>query len=397
MGGRSWIWLAVLLALALAVRLGTLQRLPLPSLSPDAEHYAAMAQRLADKHEYAYGDGGPDAYVTPGYPLFLAGLFAIDGGAQRAEALVRVLQAVLGALTIWPFFLLARRYGGELAAVCAGALLALYPSWVRAPAHLLTEVLFTFLFGWYLWAQMYALDHWQNRRWPLLAGVLLAAATLVRPFVAPLLVLPWLYVWWQRRERGVLQGVLWAAVGFVVVAAPWWIRNLVTLHRLIFFATQTGNPVLGGMDPYGRFSEALWEGVGDDTGQQLHKAGQIMVWLLQHYPWLTLRWFTVGKLSRIFASPWLGEDLPALRVVHELVVMLGGLGALTLLWRRHAWQLLTGILCCLTLLQLAFIPEPRYAYPLVGLLALTASGALGRIFTGGGSNAGTLPGDRPSL
>lgn len=464
---RNWIAAGLLAGLALAVRLAVLRQLPLPELGGDALNYTRMANQLLTRHIYGYLGLRPDAYVTPGYPLFLAAIQWFAGGASASLAAVRVAQAMLGALTLLPFYLLARDVAGDRAAVWSGLMLVFYPSWVRAPAYLLTETLFTFVFGWYLWAQVRALLQLETvdaalpgdglssqvRRprwaWPLAAGALLGLAVFVRPAVAPLLVLPWIYALIRGARRGrvtraeapstlrvataaavvrafvmspAVRAFAVSAAGFVLVLLPWWIRNVVALHRLVLLATQTGNPLLGGMDPYGLWHGSLWAGVGPDTGHQLTKAVSILFWLLRHYPWLTLKWFTVGKFSLIFLSPWLGWELPTLSQVHYPVMILGWLGAMAALWsglpcvgpaggrtgadllnagravvassndRSSGEQFLSLALVTLTVIQLAFIPESRYAYPLVGILAVFGGIALTRIFAGGEADVPALAG-----
>lgn len=372
----GWGLAGVLLA-ALALRLWLLGQMGPPTPSPDADNYIAMARQLLDRGVYGYLSTQPNAYVTPGYPLFLTAIFALGGSPFT----VQLIQAVLGALTLLPLALLARDLVDDRAAIITAGLLALYPAWLRAPAYLLTEVLFAFTFSLYLWLQWRAMAR-PSGRWAALAGASLGLAVLVRPVLAPLLPLPWLYLMLQERSLRLWRPALWAAGGFLLVMAPWWIRNWLTLGQLILSATQTGNPILGGMDPYGLWQGKLWAGVGGNTDDQLHRAGEIFAWLLREHPWLTIRWFTVGKFTRIFMNPWLAWEFPSLVHLHAPVISVGWIGALAGL-RSRAVRPLSLLLLFLTLLQLAFIPESRYAYPLIGPLAITGSLALLRIFQGG--------------
>lgn len=378
---KAILGLGAMVALALGLRLWLLGHMAPPPFTPDAANYSQMARQLLDRGVYGYLSETSNAYVTPGYPLFLAVIFGLGG----SEATVRIIQAVLGACTLIPLALLAREVAGDWGAVASGLMLALYPAWLRAPAYLLTEVLFTFQFSLYLWVQWRAVKGraWERPLWPLLSGLTLGLAVLTRPLLAPLLLLPWLWLMWRERSLQPWRALAWAVGGFVLVLAPWWLRNLLVLHKLILFATQTGNPILGGMDPYGMWNGKLWEGVGPDTGDQMRRSGEIFLWLLREHPALTLKWFTLGKFSRIFLSPWLAWEFPTLVQLHNPVVILGWVGAVAGLGRRQALQPLSLTLLFLTLIQLAFIPESRYAYPLIGLLAITGAFALVRIFGGG--------------
>jgi len=378
-----------LVLLALLFRLYLLGKMTTPPLNGDARNYVVMVEQLLETGVYGYMSTEPNAYVTPGYPLFLAAIFGLGGG----EAAVRLIQAVLGAATLIPLALLAREVAGETAALLAALMLALHPSWLRAPAFLLTEVLFTFLFSWYLWVQWQALTEgrWERPFWPLLSGVLLGLAVLVRPVVLPLLLLAWLYLMLIRRSIRPWRAALWAACGLAAVMLPWWIRNAVALGELVLTATQAGNPILGGMDPYNLWQGELWADLGGgftgETRGQLRKAVEIFAWLMRNHPWLTIKWFTFGKLESIFLHPWLGLEFGVVRLVHYPLVMLGWAGALASLRRGEPGQFISLVLTALTLLQLAFIPESRYAYPLIGILAITASLSLIRVFRGGEPHA----------
>ena len=47
--------------------------------SPDEENYIDMARNLLEHGYYSYWGGEPDAYVSPGYPVFLTLCMALFG------------------------------------------------------------------------------------------------------------------------------------------------------------------------------------------------------------------------------------------------------------------------------------------------------------------------------
>src|SRR6516162_4306363 len=74
------------------------------------------------------------AHASPGYPWFLAQIF---GGMDDWQAIVRWVQAGLGALTAGLYFLFARRAFHSLTvATLAGTLCALHPFWIANTAEL---------------------------------------------------------------------------------------------------------------------------------------------------------------------------------------------------------------------------------------------------------------------
>jgi hypothetical protein len=189
---------AVLFLLALATRLILLAQLldePLfrsPQL--DGLEYLRWARQIAS------GDlSWPvNPIHGPGYPFFAAAILAATGSLTA----LHLAQAVVGAVTSLLVFLLARRHFGLLTAIAAGVLHALCGPLLLLEMSVIAEGLLIFL----LCAALLA------ERRPLLCGLLLGLAIIVRPTAAVLLpVLLW-RLWRDDRRR--------AAVFMVAVALP---------------------------------------------------------------------------------------------------------------------------------------------------------------------------------
>ena len=118
---RAAVALAAIFALALLLRLAWLAGtdtvlLPLS----DPQYYHATAQNIAegrgysvalDHQSFVAGDKSEGtAFWAPGYPLALAPLYKLFGPSVRVAT---VFNAVAGALTVVPVFVLAARLGGE--------------------------------------------------------------------------------------------------------------------------------------------------------------------------------------------------------------------------------------------------------------------------------------------
>ena len=79
--------------------------------------YAEMARQLIARGVYGYYSTSPNAFTTPGYPLFVTGVFklanllGVSGGGEFAA--LRAAQMLLGVLAVWLVFLLGRRVGGR--------------------------------------------------------------------------------------------------------------------------------------------------------------------------------------------------------------------------------------------------------------------------------------------
>jgi len=182
--GRSaaarWLTLAAIMALGLVARLHGVAVYGAPPQS-DAAVYHQLALNILARNPYSR-DGAPpfrpEYQRTPGYPAFVATVYALAGPNPRAVWLV---QAFLGTALVPLAWLIARRLGGSvrLAAVCA-ALAALDPMLVQATGLLLREALTAVLVAAAVWLAVVA---WQHRQWPrwALAGATFGVAALVRP------------------------------------------------------------------------------------------------------------------------------------------------------------------------------------------------------------------------
>lgn len=247
-------WLAVALALLLRLAFGLGYWVGKP-LTHDEREYLILGRSVAEGRGFTYTDPGGQPLAgehfgrAPAYPLFLAVIIRAASGAHperivpgdppvspRALSMVKIVQACVGALTVLLAAAIARRVGGDRAAVAAAALCAVYPSLVWTPAYVFSETLYS--------AMALGCAAWLEREratgkpaWRLTAvGALAGIATLTRPamlvFVA--LALPWL--WWRR---GLLAACAFA-LGTVLIVAPWTARNTAVYGRVVLVASEGG-------------------------------------------------------------------------------------------------------------------------------------------------------------
>lgn len=362
-------------ALALYLRLyfvNNIAHLPLKDYSADAYNYDVMVRQFLDKGFLGYLSTKPNAYITPGYPLFLAAIYKVVGYQPESPLqAVRLVQAIIAALTIPLMHLVGRAVKNVRVGYLAAVLAAIYPSFVWAPTILLTETLGTFLFVLYLYTQLVALAK-DKPLFHLLNGLAFGVGLLVRPAAAPLIIFPYLYHYWRTRDlRGTVKGFIWTVVGLVAIMLPWWVRNVLTMHKLIFLATQTWNPMLGGAFPYFQ---------GMDHLPKVESTMDVVRFIIQGFlkqPGLYLKWFTIGKFNIIFERMWYDlapkyTFLRSLTLLHPLLVSVGWLGVLYALRRREI-QIPAIFAFLMTGIQLMFIPVNRYAFGIMPLLMLTTA------------------------
>ncbi|KEO81352.1 glycosyltransferase family 39 protein [Tumebacillus flagellatus] len=362
------IWATLIMALAFAVRLYYMKVFEQPALSGDAANYVAMVKRLVNTGAYSFWGGQPDAYVTPGYPLFLAFFFKVFGHSAHDPLMwVYGAQILLSTLTVLGLYLIGRRVCNALAGGLAALAYALYPTAIWASTLVLTETLYIFLFTAYAYVLLVAMDR-ESRWWTAAAGAVLALAVLVRPSVAPLAVMPLIYWGLVRRIEKPIQLTIWHLAAFGIVMLPWWIRNTVTLGHFVALATQTGNPLLAGTDPYFTEGEKLFQNL-QGVDQQALAWQRIREGFTQH-PATWAAWFTVGKLRELYLNLWEvphGGHFDFWKPIHAMSVFFG-FASLLLYLRNVRIRPLILLVVIPTALQLVFLPLTRYGFVSVPLL-----------------------------
>lgn len=206
--------------IATAVRLWLMTDLPL-IITNDGAWYLQWA-----KEYYAGRAASLSPLRTPGYPLFLAGMFEVFGVSPFA---VLVGQHALGIATSAMIASAVARKRGTRWGLAAGLFAALSPSLVCWECYALTESLAIFLI---LAALVQALAHRGSAGRGLALGLTLGLGCLVRPSIellVPFFCLGWL---WRRRgwrNRGA--GAAAIACGLILTTGPWLAYNA---HRGIY-------------------------------------------------------------------------------------------------------------------------------------------------------------------
>jgi hypothetical protein len=241
--------LAVLTGLGL--RLFFVLKFPVTD-SGDSPFYIDLAWNWLKNGIYGFSVNGrltPVAMRVPGYPAFLATIFAFAGKSPRAAMVAQAVVDVAGCLVI---ALIAARLAPESSRrrVALGALwlAALCPFTANYSAAVLTEVLVTFLTGVAILVLLqtelgagrerdrapFFLNPW------FLGGILVGFGTLVRP-ETPLLLLAAALVlatkWWRKQDwMKLLRAAILMGAGLSLPLLPWAARNWSTLHDVQFLA-----------------------------------------------------------------------------------------------------------------------------------------------------------------
>ncbi|MDN5363616.1 MAG: hypothetical protein PWQ91_677 [Eubacteriales bacterium] len=357
----------------------------------DEVRYYRTAIQFMQKGFIGFNSSTPNSFITPGFILFMAGVFtAADrllGSGINYVHVLSVTQAFLSVAILLFIYLLARQIAGEKTAFLALLLSIAYPPFISANAKVMTEVLSTFFFIIYLYL---AAKYTPSPRWKghFAAGTFLALTVLVRPTPAPLLFVPYLLAAlpFPLRQRNFLKhwlaavnwkGLLLCFLAFSLVMLPWWVRNYNIYHRFVPFSTEGPDPFLRGMDPYdpvGNQGERVIRGVPPE--KQFERALELFKEGVKRDPALWLKWFTIGKTQFLWARPW-GYvpfwKFSFSKYYHQIVVLLLGWSGLflSLQDRRFWWP--ASVPIYFTLIHLLFLPVRRYAFPVIPVMFIFAA------------------------
>jgi len=264
--------------------------LKIPANASDTILYEQMATNWLRHHVYAMDVGGqitPVDLRMPGYPVFLAIVYAITGKVgQDAHIWVMIAQAfvdlasciLIGMLAALLALMVSERAPGQRIFVAGVWLAALCPFTANYVAVPLTEVFAIFFTvaamlplcllvgrtrnnGWLFIKREWSFAN--NYRYLAAAGAFLVGlCTLFRPESPLLLISAWIVLAVvlvsQHEAKRSLQTVVAMGVVCAIPLMPWAIRNAVTLHEFQLLAPKNSN-LPGELVPYGFMSwEKTW-------------------------------------------------------------------------------------------------------------------------------------------
>jgi tetratricopeptide (TPR) repeat protein len=297
---RRYGWLfAVAFGLRLAYPLSIRHAVFFTHLQTEPLRYRQWADLIAR------GRLPPPPYdEPPGYPLFLAAVYACGGGRMA----VSVAQGLLGAFTCIFVTVAGSRWFGRSVGVLAGVFAAIYGPFIYFGSALLPTALFVCLAT---GAMAAALSAAPGPSWGL-SGCLWAASIAVRPQV--LLAFPCVFIdAWRRGGRLALRRT---AAPIALVLAGFLALNAAFTGRLVLLTTSGGlNLWLGnsafsdGVSPFvSGDAEAFADGVrarAVDAVTADRRFAQAALAFWQHAPLQGLR-----LLWKKFVWTWVDRELP---------------------------------------------------------------------------------------
>src|SRR5580704_12279738 len=264
-------------------------------------------------------DTGPTAWLTPVYPLIIAGIFFVFGvSTLHAFYAAAALNILFSAATCVPIYFTGRRIAGIGAASIAAWLWALFPNAIVIPFQWIWDTSLSALpAATILWATFALIESEKLRGW-CAYGFLWGFALLTNPALGA--VLPFLLGWMVLRgprestlrwKRGAL------AVGVAALCCvPWTIRNYVAFHRWIPlrsnfpFELWLGNNDIfdeharNGRKSITRTEEARRYAQVGETAYMAEK-WELAIAFIESHPGLELR-----LTGRKFVDFWMGTEAP---------------------------------------------------------------------------------------
>jgi hypothetical protein len=243
--------LAAAVCAGLALRVYLVLKFPVADTG-DAPFYIELAWNWLKNGVYGFAVHGqltPVDMRVPGYPAFLAAVFAVAGQSPRAAMLAQV---VVDLATCFVIALIAARLAPESSrrrvALAGLWLAALCPFTANYTAVVLTETLVIFLTALGILvllqtdvggAHVARASAFLANPW-LLAGIVVGFGTLVRP-ETPLLLFAagWVLLgkWWRPADwMKLTRAGLLLGLGLLIPLLPWAARNWRTLHDVQFLA-----------------------------------------------------------------------------------------------------------------------------------------------------------------
>lgn len=250
--------LVVILALATAARLWFLNAgIPhaVGSDEPEVIGRAVAILRTGDWNPHAFGYPTLVIYLHAGVAIVRFLLGAVNGEWNSLDAFSvdaiyvagRLAAALIGALTVYLVYRLARELTGRPAALLAAALLAVHPAHVRESHFILTDIPMTALTTLAVWlsARAVRLHDVRAYAWAAAVAGLAAAAQYNGGIVLAAPLAAWAFAERRHPQRGwMLAAIVLAAAGAFVAGVPFAVLDTPTFLDgfAAYFARFAGAP-----------------------------------------------------------------------------------------------------------------------------------------------------------
>ncbi len=228
----------------------------------DAIGYQELALNILDKCEFKL-DGERNSFRTPGYPLFIAGIYGIFGAKPY---IVLIFQILLNILSIYLLYSIVEKLFNASAAFWAAIFFAIDPITILYTCEMFSETLLVFMLLLALWILLLALD---SKSWRLfvLSGLIFGYSALTKPIAIYifLIVVAIIFVSNGLSLKQKTFSSIAFIIGFSIFVLPWMYRNYKAFERFSFCSLPLYNFVFYNIP----FTEHDWTGA--NVNQIRHK------------------------------------------------------------------------------------------------------------------------------
>ena len=384
----------LIVAVAFVLRISFVGLLHVRGYTSDENEYLSLATKLSEGKEFV-DSNGEWSTKAPLWPFVLSVLFRVVGSGLLVPHL---LGCLLGAFAVYLVFrLCVELLEDRFVALIAASLLAVYPSLIvysdilQSEAMYIVFVLIAFLF----------LERTRSKPTMLnaaLLGVFAAGATLTRAVFFGFFIFLLLFGAWMFREKYQRYGtkLLMSAGVWVILLAPWTIRNYNVHSTFVPISSWGGMSLLLGNNPYstGTWStkpgfEEWFATKAKENGIDLAHSTEIQRSALGRkvaLEFITSEPVDAAKLAlKKFYIHWIypisnsdsNTRLQAICVAGDvLLYMLGGIGLIVIGEKRRSFLPIFAAIVFFTALQVIMHCEARYRLPIMPFVAmLSAIGA----------------------
>ena len=220
-------WLIIIFIILVLVKIGLSLAVPTLSAYSDEYAYAKMAQSFYQSAELTV-HGEPFSVYPPVYPIVLSLSYIFSSIAEVFVAM-KIINAIISTLIIFPIYLFARKFVSNNWAFTAAIFAGIIPSTFSFAPYLLSENIF-YLFlvlAIYFVYELFSKNKWYHAA---IAGLFIGLCAISKASGLVLIAVPITLALWQSIVRKKLQksyikfGVLLYVVAFLILGT-WLLRN----------------------------------------------------------------------------------------------------------------------------------------------------------------------------
>lgn len=194
----------------------------------DSDAYNKLAYSLITRGDFYNPANQISAWVTPGYPLFLAGIYIIFGYSFLAVIIVQTLLLTSSFILI---FSLSRRLYNQTVAYIVLAILLLSLRLIVYVPQVYTEILFIFFISVILFSYFKLIGNDKySYAWSILTGFAMGFGFLVRPVIMPVLIIIPIFLLINHKS---FRYIVICSLVAILIISIWLYRNYKVFNRLL--------------------------------------------------------------------------------------------------------------------------------------------------------------------